>query len=401
MASDCKLHAYDETARDLGTVSSVAIIGGGPVGLEAALAAREHQLRAVVYEQAPIVAANVRAWGHVRMFTPWDLNVSPRMGRALGEGAPAGGTLPTGHELADELLDPVASGLDVRTSTRVLGIAREGLLKHEEIASARRAARQFRLHLADGEGRESFATADVVIDATGTYGSPNRLGEGGIDALNERAFEARIGRAIPEAETLAGRRVLLTGAGHSAQTAACDLAAVAAGAPGTHVIWAVRDHEPDWGAVAGDPLPARAALNRAAAELAAGSSAAVQLCTGQTVAALSERDGRIVVTLSGSQGEEVVVDHVLALNGGSPDASIFRQLQVHECYATSAPMGLAAALLAESGGDCLQQASHGSETLVNPEPGFFILGAKSYGRNPAFLLRVGWQQVEDVFGALL
>jgi len=400
-------------------VSRVAILGGGPIGLEAALAAREHGWRAVVYERSPSVAGNVRAWGHVRLFTPWDWNVSPQMRRCLAERAPSGDALPTGHELADQLLDPVAATLDVRIGVRVLGVAREGLLKHEEIGSAVRAARPFRLHLVDEEGEESVAVADVVIDATGTYGSPNRLGDGGIAALGERALDARIGRAIPDAATLAGRRVLLTGAGHSAQTAARDLAAVAARAPGTHVTWAVRSSEPTWGAVAEDPLPERAALTRNARELAAGACEAVQVRTGRAVAALSERDGRIAVTLRGGGGggggeggggagegegedeRELVVDHVLALNGGSPDASIYRQLQVHECYATAAPIKLAAALLGEGGGDCLVQVSHGPDTLVNPEPGFFILGAKSYGRNPTFLMRIGWQQVDDVFGSLV
>jgi hypothetical protein len=92
---------------------------------------------------------------------------------------------------------------------------------------------------------------------------------------------------------------------------------------------------------------------------------------------------------------------VLALNGGVGDASLYRQLQVHECYATAAPMNLSAALLAQAGaagGDCLALAPTGPETLANPEPGFFILGAKSYGRNSQFLLRIGWQQVDDALG---
>jgi hypothetical protein len=54
-----------------------------------------------------------------------------------------------------------------------------------------------------------------------------------------------------------------------------------------------------------------------------------------------------------------------------------------------------------SGGDCLAQTSHGPETLTNPEPGFFILGAKSYGRNSQFLMSIGWHQVDDVFASLL
>ncbi len=242
-----------------------------------------------------------------------------------------------------------------------------------------------------------------MIDCTGAYGHPNRLGDGGIPAPGEQAFEARITRDIPdvarEADAWAGQTVLLTGAGHSAQTAARDLAAFAREAPGTRVVWAVRRPEPDW-QLADDPLPERASLNRTAAELAGGASDAVEARLGAVCEALAERDGRIVATLRNGAADEVEVDHVLALTGCVGDASLYRQLQVHECYATLGPMKLAAALLGETGGDCLAQASHGPDTLVNPEPGFFILGAKSYGRMSQFLLRVGWQQVDDVFALL-
>ena len=89
-----------------------------------------------------------------------------------------------------------------------------------------------------------------------------------------------------------------------------------------------------------------------------------------------------------------------ALPGSVGDPDVYRQLQVHECWATSGPMKLAAALLGSASADCLTQERHGADTLRNPEPDFFILGAKSYGRNTTFLLRVGWDQVSDVFGLL-
>ena len=69
-------------------------------------------------------------------------------------------------------------------------------------------------------------------------------------------------------------------------------------------------------------------------------------------------------------------------------------------------MALAAALLAARAGagdappDCLDQVSHGPDTLKNPEPDFYILGAKSYGRNAYFLLRLGHAQIEDVMTLL-
>ena len=389
----------------------IAILGAGPTGLEAALAAHDHGFGFTVYEAAACVGGNVRRWGHVRTFTPWDMNVSPRVGAALGAQAPAGADLPSGDELVSRLLEPVAALPTlhgrVRLGTRVLAIGREGLLKHEAIGSADRAARRFRLLLRGPGGEESVDHADAVIDATGTYANPNRLGDGGIDALGESQFEDRIDRfLIPFAgdpERWAGKTVLLTGSGHSAQTAAHELALFARDAPGTRVVWALRREDPDFGAVAGDVLPERAALNASASALAAGASDAVEVRTGVVTEALRAEGERIAVTLRNGGAQEVLADRIVALNGSAPDASIYRQLQVHECYASLGPMKLAAALLAASGGggDCLAQAAHGPETLVNPEPGFFILGAKSYGRNGQYLLRIGSQQIDDVFGGLL
>jgi hypothetical protein len=153
--------------------------------------------------------------------------------------------------------------------------------------------------------------------------------------------------------------------------------------------------------VPGDTLPARAALNASSRALQHGASDAVRVLPGVVTEALRPADGRIAVTLRNGDATEVVVDHVLALNGGVGDASLYRQLQVHECYATLGPIRLAAQLLSASGGDCLALAPAGPDALVNPEPGFFILGAKSYGRNSQFLLRTGWQQVDDVLEGLL
>jgi thioredoxin reductase len=342
------------------------------------------------------------------MFTPWAMNVSPRMRAALPQ-APGGDALASGSELADELLEPIAAlpalAGRIRLATRVLAVGREGLLKHEAIGDPRRASRPFRLLIARPDGSEAIVHADVVVDATGTYGNPNRLGDGGIDAVNERSFEDRIERLLPrlhaDAPAWAGRTILLTGSGHSAQTAALELAAFARDAPGTRVVWAVRRARPDWGAVDADPLPERASLHAAADALARGASDAVALRAGRVTEALHGRGARIVVTLRNGEPEELEVDRILALNGGVGDHALYRQLQVHECYATAGPMRLAAALLGEGAADCLTLGSHGPETLRTPEPGFFILGAKSYGRNSQFLLRAGWQQVDDVFGSLI
>ncbi|MBW3644482.1 MAG: FAD-dependent oxidoreductase [Actinobacteria bacterium] len=389
----------------------VAVLGAGPTGLEAALAAVDSGRPFTVYEAAPEVAANVRSWGHVGLFTPWDMNVSPRMARhlrAAGVDVPAGDRCPTGAELADRLLAPLAAlpqvAPHVRLGARVVAVGRQGLLKHEQIATPERGRRPFRLLVETGAG-EVVDHADVVLDCTGTYGTPNPLGDGGIPAPGERALDGEVCRRLPdldaEGDQWAGCTVLLVGAGHSAQTAARSLASLAARAPGTEVVWAVRDPAPAWGAVDDDPLPERAALAAEAARLARGDHPGVRVRTGVVVESMGRRQSRIAVTLRNGQGaEEVLADRVLALTGSVGDQGLYRQLQVHECYATAAPMNLSAALLGAAGGDCLAQVGHGPEVLRNPEPNFFLLGSKSYGRNSQFLLRIGWEQVGDVFGLL-
>lgn len=403
----------------------VAILGAGPIGLDAALAFLAEGWSVTLYEAAASVAANVAAWSHIRLFTPWSMNTSARMRARLdAAGVPRPGPAeycPTGAEFAAQLLNPVAELPELATAihrgTRVLAVAREGLLKHEEIGTVQRGSRPFRLLVCGPDGVERVEHADLLLDCTGSYDRANVLGDGGIPAPGERQLADRITHRIPaidrEADEWAGRRVLLVGAGKSAQTAARDLAVLVTERPGTSVVWAVRAADPDWGEVPGDPLPQRQELVEVAQRLRAGKVPGVQVRTGVVVDALRPEAGGtpgdgVVVTLRSSSGdgerivEELTVDDVIALTGYLGDTSLYRQLQVHECYATAAPMNLSAALLATSGAspaNCLAQVSHGVDVLRVPEPDFFVLGMKSYGRNSTFLLRVGYEQVNDVIGA--
>jgi hypothetical protein len=93
-------------------------------------------------------------------------------------------------------------------------------------------------------------------------------------------------------------------------------------------------------------------------------------------------------------------DQVIINAGFGPDNSLYRELQIHECYASRGPMKLSAALLAAAGADCLDTPVAGVEALASPEPDFYILGAKSYGRANTFLLEAGYRQVAEVIAKL-
>ena len=123
---------------------------------------------------------------------------------------------------------------------------------------------------------------------------------------------------------------------------------------------------------------------------------------GRTVHALKrEAQGvRVILRLEGGRSEEVVVDQIIAATGYRPDLSLARELQVQTCWATEGTYPLAASLLGESGGDCLAVPAFGADTLKHPEPGYFALGMKSYGRTPDFLIQTGRAQVESLLQSL-
>jgi hypothetical protein len=284
----------------------------------------------------------------------------------------------------------------------VVSVGRQGLLKHEEIGTPERAARAFRILLERRGGERAVEYASVVLDCTGNYGTPNATGDGGIPAPGEERLDGLIRRTMPDLtrdrDAWAGLTTLLVGAGKSAQTTARDLAEVLPSAPGTRVIWAVRSTEPDWGEIPDDTVPGRQALVLSSRRIAAGRVPGMRVERGVTVQGFRLEGDQIMVKLGGTAECEIRADRVLSLTGYTPDASLYRQLQVHECYATGAPMSLAAQLL-NAGGDCLEQPAQGVDVLRTPEPDFFVLGAKSYGRLSHFLLQNGYEQVGTVFRA--
>jgi hypothetical protein len=386
------------------TKKRIAIIGAGPVGLEAALYARGLGHTPIVYERGT-VADNVASWGFVRLFSPWSMNASSLGRRTLKFEKPAD-ACPTGHELRDDYLLPLARVLGdaIRENAQVVTVGRDDFGKADAIGSASRAASPFRILVRDAaSGAERIERADVVLDCSGTYGHHRWAGRGGMPAPGERELAPQMWYTIPDVlgcdrERFADRHALLLGAGHSAATVLRDVERLARERPRTKLTWAIRRPGQALEAVVGDPLPGRRELVMAALQLRDRPPHWMQFL-GTCVLESVRRSDRFDVTLRYVQTDLVLtVDEVVALVGYRPDASIYEHLQVHQCYATEGPIKLSAALIGEAASDCLSAgASLGPDVLKNPEPDFYILGAKSYGTNSNFLMKVGHQQVRDVF----
>ncbi len=394
----------------------IAVIGAGPIGLEAALYASRLGYEVEVFEQGK-VGANILDWGHVRLFTAFSMNHSSlgisRIKEDLSNWQePSPGAYLTGREFVDSYLMPMSQLSELKkkinTGMKVVSLARENILKGDLIGDPARTSYPFRILTENTHGEEQIHTADIVIDSTGVYNNYNWLGEGGIPALGELKSKSFIDYQMPDVygkdrSEFAGKKSLVMGAGYSAATVVCDFQNLIREEPTTTLIWAIRGSRSEpIPLIEDDPLPSRANLTNLANSISRDAEN-IQFRNNTTVDSIhysENKDAFSVGLKSDGHVEKVEIDRVIATVGYGPDNSIYRELQIHECYASRGPMKLAAALLGASSADCLTQESAGADTLKNPEPNFFIIGNKSYGRNPTFLIRIGLSQIVEVFSLI-
>lgn len=382
----------------------VAIVGGGPVGLAAAAHALERGLEPVVLEAGPSVGHAVRGWGHVRMFSPWTYDVdaaSVRLLDASGWNAPAPGDYPTGDDLVDSYLTPLAQrtalSRHIRLASRVTAIGRKGI---DRLKTAGRDQAPFVIRFQNGRGPE-ILEADAVIDASGTWFSPNPAGADGLPAPGEAEAGDRIAFGMPDVlgrqrAQYAGKRVAVLGSGHSAIGTLIDLVALADAEPATRPVWLLRGERPEkaFGGGAADQLAARGALGAVFARLVREGRIAVEASFAiSRIEPLA--DGLRLVAGTGCCARKISVDELIVATGFRPDFSFARELRLALDPALECPPALAP-LIDPNEHSCGTVRPHGARELAQPEPGFYIAGMKSYGRAPTFLLLTGYEQVRSI-----
>lgn len=381
----------------------VAIIGAGPIGLAAAAHLIERGLDVVILESGDDVGASIRAWGHTPLFSPWKHLVdaaSRRLLESTGWQLPSPDRAPTGHEFVDRYLAPLAETAElrprIRTGVEVLAVSREGM---DRTRTRGRANAPFIVRTRATAGIEEIA-ARAVLDASGTYRSPNPLSSSGLDLLGMPEIADRVSNALPDVlgrdrERFAGRHTTVVGAGHSAANTLLALVELARQAPDTTVSWLIRtSRAARVSSSTDDELADRARLGGRIDDAVAdglvhrveGFEIIRARALGDAVELVGHRSGDVVTH---------VTDLVVNATGFRPDLAMLREIRLDIDDIVEAPRRLAP-LIDPNVHSCGTVEPHGYRELAHPEPGFFIVGMKSYGRAPTFLLATGYEQVRSV-----
>ena len=384
----------------------VVVIGAGPVGLAAAAHLASRGERMLVLESGAEVGSGVKAWAHVRTFSPWRYTVDPvarEMLLATGWSEPDPEGHPSGGELAENYLKPLAQlpaiGPAIRLNARVLSITREGI---DKLKTAGREAVPFVLRIETPEGLEEVL-ARAVIDASGTTTTANPLGAGGTPAAGETDAGEAMFYGIPDVlgadrARYAGKRVMVFGSGHSAFNSLLDLARLKTEAPTTEIHWAIRRNAIGklFGGGSDDQLEARGKLGTNVESLLR--AGVIRLHTGVHVTAVERTPGGLGFRGSGHAWPEV--DEVIVATGYRPNLEMTRELRLRLDDVVESPAALAP-LIDPNVHSCGTVPPHGADQLAHPEPDFYTVGMKSYGRAPTFLMLTGYEQVRSVVAALV
>lgn len=383
----------------------VVIIGGGPVGLAAAAHLSKQKLPFVLFESGNSVGSNLLSWSHVRVFSPWKYNIDTIAKELLLKtdwSTPNEDALPTGKELVENYLKPLAETSQIQPflhlNTKVLSISRKGF---DKMKTWGREEKPFSIKVEEN-GNISYYEAKAVIDATGTWNQPNPIGSGGVFAEGEQKLKDCIFYGIPNVKAAhlnryKNKNIVVVGGGHSAINVLLDLAEIQKEYPRTKLNWILRKDniEKVYGGKKDDALEARGALGIRIEQLV--NSGKLNVYTPFHILKLLKKDNGIQIIGELKDNIESIdnIDEIISNTGSRPNLDMIREVRVDLDASLESVFDLAE-LIDPNIHSCGTVRPHGEKELRHPEKDFYIVGSKSYGRAPTFLMATGYEQVRSI-----
>jgi thioredoxin reductase len=388
----------------------VAIIGAGPVGLAAAAHLVTRGESFVLFDAGNEVGASVLKWAHVRLFSQWEYNIDKAARQLLashGWIAPNHSENPTGLEMVENYFKPFAELPEIKPfinlNAKVIAVSRKGLNK---VKTHGREDLPFVLHV-QKNGEHLMVEAKAIIDASGTWTNPNPVISEGVWTPEEQYLNKQVFYGIPDVlgqhkNRYSGKKVLVVGSGHSAINTLLELGELKGQVLETEIVWVLRKSrlEDVYGGREQDQLAARGELGTRIQKLV--ESGNVKVMTPFHIQELKKDGEKIQVV--GSLNSELIqidaIDEIVSNTGSRPDFSFLREVRVTADPGLESVLELAP-LIDPNVHSCGTVRPHGENELRQPERDLYIVGSKSYGRAPTFLMATGYEQVRSVVAALV
>ncbi|XKI12181.1 Flavoprotein [Sporosarcina sp. ANT_H38] len=315
--------------------------------------------------------------------------------------------LPLGIELVENYLEKVARLPEIwpfiHLNTKVLSVSKKGL---DKMTTVQRENVPFILYVNQGGVTEQIE-AKAVIDATGTWGQPNPVNADGVWTKEEISLQSHIYYGIPDinakdSEKYLGKHIAVIGSGHSAINTILELSKLNERNSNVKISWILRKKniEEAYGGEGNDALQARGELGVKIHQLVG--SGKVEVYTPYRVQKVFKEDDalKMVGELGGESVSIQGVDEVIVNTGSRPDFSFLNEIRLGIDSATESIEALAP-LIDPNLHSCGTVRPHGEEELRQPEKNFYIVGMKSYGRAPTFLMATGYEQVRSIVAYMM
>lgn len=233
--------------------ATIAILGGGPVGLETAIYARFLGYFATIFEERR-VAHRQLDWHNRPLSVPVSACTTPLGHAAIQAQFPEYQRRPadhvfTGKSFAEEYLVPLAKNDllfdDIHFLSPVTDVSRLRTYCCDAIHPQERCNDEFRI-LVEGRHRGNWISrADVVVDCRGMYQQSSGIGPGGGLAMGEAALREAFLQHTPldrkfQAKSIMGKRTCLIGQSTRAAQFATEFMSQFANQPDTRLTWLIR-----------------------------------------------------------------------------------------------------------------------------------------------------------------
>jgi len=379
----------------------IVIIGAGPIGLAVAAHLKTYNLPFIILEKKE-VAANVASWEHVQLFSPWEFNVDSAAKQLLENKSwtmPNKNEIPTGKAFREDYLLPLSELFQdqLRTNEEVIAITK---LDTDKMKSSNRANKPFLIFTKNEQVTKTYK-ASAIIDATGTWGHFNPAVSHGVWLPSEKAASHKINYMIPNvidnSSRYSNKRIAVVGGGHSAINSLLQLVKLKEDYAQTEITWILRKKriEEALGGGTADELAARGELGLKMKQIL--SDKTIKVETPFYIQSILEKEEGLI--LKDTDKKIGPFDELIVNTGNRPDFSFHSELRYEVDPSTEAVSAIAS-LIDPNFHSCGSVPAHGEKELRQPDENFYIVGSKSYGRAPTFLMATGYEQVRSIVAHL-